>query len=255
MFASIDGSTVNAGDHVTVSATANATIDTQSRGIAGALGGGVGAGIALSGAGAASLNSIADTVEASIRNSTVLTTHAVDVTASDSSKITAAAGALAVSIGVGGGAGVAASLGASVAVNRMQDVTIAGALRHHAIRATIDNSTVGNLAVQSGAVTVHAESTGTIQALTLAGSASAAGGVGAGMGFAGAGAFSRNLMGGTTEALIVGGSQIRRPARASRSRRRARRRSTRRAGRPRRPSAAGTAAAARSASARRRPRT
>src|SRR5439155_6176950 len=75
------------------------------------------------------------------------------------------------------------------------------------IRALIDGgSVVGSLFDKVGKVTVKAESTGVIKALTYAGVAAVAVGAGGGVAGAAAGAVSQNFINGTTEAKIAGSS-------------------------------------------------
>ncbi|HEX5590080.1 MAG TPA: hypothetical protein VFX65_07310, partial [Candidatus Limnocylindrales bacterium] len=207
--AAIDGSTVDTSGLVTVSATSSALIDAVAIGMAAALSGGTGAGVALSGAGSAATNTIANTVEARIRTGAI-TTSGFDVLvwAKDSSTITAVAGAAAASITGGGGGGLGVAVGASFSANKIGDpsgcVTLAGACRAHAIRAVVDTTSVVGTALDPvGKLTVKAESTGVINALTYAGAAAAAFAGGGAAAAAGAGAVSENFINGTTEAKIA----------------------------------------------------
>jgi hypothetical protein len=173
--ATITGSTVTATGDVDVVAQSGATIDAGTVGLAGALAGGSSAGVALTGAGSASANQIYNTVEASIKaHSTVTSTAgAVNVTGTDTAQITARAGTGALESGLGVGLGT----GVSIASN-----TIGSATTPSSIAAFIDSSTVTG----TEGVNITAQATSeTIDALTVAGSmgsSSAAATPGAGAG-------------------------------------------------------------------------
>src|SRR5262249_48929948 len=151
---------------------------------AGTLGSGHQDGVDLTGAGSFALNHVANTIATSIENSTspsgaaIVASHggAVAMNASDTSNITAAAGALALgeAIGASGGAGLAS--GVSVAMNNVGN----------AITSTIDSSTVAG----DGGVAVNATGRETVQLLTVAGAGSS--GESSALAFLGAGAAARN---------------------------------------------------------------
>ena len=100
-----DGYTVTAKTGASLSATENATIQALTIGGAVGGGGGGGAGVGIGAAGAGSGNTIRDTVEAFIRNASVVTTATgnVNLTAMDTATITANGGGVGVAIGGGGG--------------------------------------------------------------------------------------------------------------------------------------------------------
>src|SRR5204863_9571128 len=128
-------------------AGSSGVIDSVAIGMAAALSAGGGAGVSVAGAGSAALNTIANTVEARIRNSAVLTGgNDVLVWAKDTSGITSTAGAVAAAISGGVGAGLGVAVGASMSSNKIGDpsgfVTIGGAPRAHVIRALIDGGSV-----------------------------------------------------------------------------------------------------------------
>ena len=199
--ASIDDSIVHSDGRVLLTTTAgdasSEQIYAEAFGIAGALAASEGGGVALAGAGSGSGNSVYENVESSVKNgSTVTTNHAGDftATATDYSKIHAGAGAGALAIAAGEGAGIAGSVGVSVAVNQIGNTVTAG----------IEGSTVNS----SGGVSLDAEETASIYALTVAGSVSVGGGETVGVAFAGAGAGSGNSIINTVQAIINGGSSV-----------------------------------------------
>ncbi len=193
--ASIENSTVTSSAGVSVLASSGATIFALTVGIAGTLAGGEGGGIALSGAGSGSGNSINDVIEASIKNGSVVTSSGlIKVSATDNSKITAGAGSLTLAVGVGEGGGFAASVGVAAASNDIGNT----------VTAAIEDSTVHS----GGAVELFATNSSTIKVVTVAGGVSAAGGEGGGIAFAGAGAGSGNTISNTTQAFISQGSTV-----------------------------------------------
>ena len=219
VMASIIGSTVTSGGDVDLLATTEdlqgndgQTIFTVAVGIAGAVGAGsMGSGIALAGAGSGSGNSITNTVEASIKNSTdsngnktasnvTAASGQVNVTALDKSKITAGAGSLGLSIATGQTAGVAVAAGVSAAAN-----SIGSSSTPYRVTAAIEDSTVN----AGDGVALDAESTSTIYVVTVAGGitiATSSEGFGVAFGVAGAG--SQNVTYITTQALIGDGGNV-----------------------------------------------
>ncbi|RPJ32543.1 MAG: hypothetical protein EHM35_11365, partial [Planctomycetaceae bacterium] len=153
----ISDSTVTSAQQVDIDASSNGTIWALTVG-------GVGSGGkaeqnfggAISVAGAGSVNVIDSTVEAGIEGSTVTSGSGLDVSlaAVDSSTIAANAGILSIAVGLGSKA-LAASLGASVAIN-----SVTGGIRAYAEDSTITSS---------GGLDMTAESKATIWAMTLAG--------------------------------------------------------------------------------------
>ncbi len=135
----IDNSTVTAAGTVTISAMSTVTIDALGIGGAGAGSGTGGTGLSgsLAGAGAGTINVLTQTIEASIKDgSSVTTTNfgQVNLTATDSSAIKADAGGVAIAIagGKGGSTTGSGSIGAAVASDTETDM----------VNAYIDSSTV-----------------------------------------------------------------------------------------------------------------
>ena len=207
--ASIDPSTIHSTGAVEVTATAHSTIDTIAVAVAGSISGSGGLSISLAGAGSAAVNFVADTVEASIIDSTIDTGAAVTVKAQDTSEITATTGAVAISVGASGAAAGAGAFGASMSINQIGNTQINGETRQHTVIAKVENSTIGTQASPAGVVTVEASSTATIKALAVAGSlAGAVGATGGGIAVAGAASLTMNSIDSTTEALVSDGSSI-----------------------------------------------
>jgi hypothetical protein len=177
------------------------TIDADSIGaiyalaIGGAVAGarGSGSSAALAGAGAFNSNTIRKGVLAEIRGGSEVTANNIDVTADDTSTITADSGgiAFAAAVSSGSGSGASLSIGASLAFNTVEDSFV---------RANIDDSEID----ATNNLTVTATSTGTIDALTFAGAA-AVGASSGGGGYAasGAGAYSQNTIENSVEASIT----------------------------------------------------
>src|SRR6266545_539570 len=109
--ASVDHATVHVGHDLSVSASSSANDHTIAVGLSLALSGGSAGGISLDGAGSGTGNTIANTVEASIKASTIDPGGAVTVRASDASTIISDAGAAAISLAGGNGGGVAGAVG------------------------------------------------------------------------------------------------------------------------------------------------
>ncbi|MCK9233336.1 MAG: hypothetical protein M0P04_11190, partial [Syntrophales bacterium] len=193
--ATVSSSTIISAQQVDIDATSSGTIWVLTIG-------GVGSGGkaeqnfggAISVAGAASVNTIASTVEAFIDQSTVTTTVAgsdISLTADDRSAITANAGILSIAVGLGSKA-LAASLGASVAIN-----SVSGGIRAYSEDSTLTSA---------GGLDLTATSGTTIWAMTLAGVGAGGKGTGSfGLAFSGAGAGSLNTVERSIEAYIEGG--------------------------------------------------
>ena len=107
---------MHAGGIVSLDALSSAQIITAAIGFAGGGTGGEGGGVALAGAGAGVVNVIASTLEAEIRNGSLVTAPTVTLDALDNALIVAAAGAVAASGAGGEGGGVSGQAGASVAL-------------------------------------------------------------------------------------------------------------------------------------------
>jgi hypothetical protein len=173
----IEGSTVTSTDGVSVEATSAASIRAYSFGIAGALAGGAVGGGSLAGAGSGSGADITNTTTAHITDSTVNAGGDLTVQATDSATINTVAGAIALS-GAIGAVAVTVAVGLSLAINDIQDTTT----------AFIEHSRI----TDSGSVSIAADSTATINAITVAGAISAGGAALAGIAISGAGAISIN---------------------------------------------------------------
>ena len=203
--ATIKNSAVKAAGTVSLSATSTATAYALSMGGAGAGAGSGGDGITISpaAAGAGSYNTLTQSIEASIKNGSSVTTGNlgdVTLTAIDSSELKADAGGVAVAIAVsqGGGSG-SGSIGAGVANNTLKDSVI----------ATIDSSTV----TAAGAVSLTAQSQKRqgstadyrVDALAFGAAGSLAGQSGAGItvALAGAGSSATNTVDNTIAASIT----------------------------------------------------
>ena len=192
--AMVDSSSVEASGPLDVSAASSADIDVFTLGASGALTGGEGGGVSLVGAGSGSGNTVVNKVESSVKDSTVVVDGAVNLTATDETKITADAGAAALAIAGGQGGGVSVAIGASVSINDVDNQ----------VRTIVDNSTIDGAA----SVNQSARSTSKIDSLTIAGAAGVAGGQGGGVAGSGAGAGSDNKVNNTVESLVQGGSQV-----------------------------------------------
>ena len=154
----------------------------------------------FAGAGAGSGNDIKSVVNAAIddiddTSTTLVTAGTLNVLATDTSSIVANAGGIALALGIAGGnANINVSIGASVAINKINAQTI----------ATVNDATARSLV---GAAANRATSSATIDALTIAGAGAVAlstGSSGFGVSVAGAGTGSGNAITSTTSALVVG---------------------------------------------------
>lgn len=204
--ATVDNATVSAGGAVSVRAVSEVDIDALT--IAGALSGGTGSGESsflfnLGGAGAGSGNSVTNTVSATVAHGATVTTTGnaagVTVSATDDSGIVADAGAVALALGYSSGStNINLSFGASAAVNEVGNTVEASVSGASTVTAT-------------GAVTVGATSTATIDALTVAGAGSGgltSGKSGTGFAIAGAGTGSDNEITNSTLAYVSGASTV-----------------------------------------------
>ncbi|MBD2198648.1 MULTISPECIES: DUF4347 domain-containing protein [Calothrix] len=149
--------------------------------------------VSLSGAGASSYNKIKNTILASIRNAADVDAKGdISVTATDTSKIKADGGGVAIALTRSSTTGVAGTIGASVAVNDIDNT----------IQAFIEDA---NTKVDSanGGVTVSATTTSTIDNFVLGGSIAASVSTGGtGVALAGSGASGDNEINNTIEAAI-----------------------------------------------------
>src|SRR4029078_6241206 len=124
--------------------------------------------LAFSGAGAGTGNFITNTTTAEVLRVTADVNGAVDVVATDSSKIQADAGAGAFSVSGGSSGGISGAAGAGVPRSEIANT----------VRSTIDDSDIGTALDPVGAVTVEAASSSIIDSIA----ATAVLGVGAGSG-------------------------------------------------------------------------
>ncbi|MDB5856869.1 MAG: Hemolysin-type calcium-binding region, partial [Ramlibacter sp.] len=194
----INNATVTGAAGVSLTGTTTATITALAMGGALGVGGSSGTGLtgALAGAGAGTTNDIRLSVEAIIKGASTVTTTAtgadVTLTATDDSTITADAGGVALSVAIakGGGSSGAASIGAAVATNTIDnDIT-----------AAIDGSGV----TAADSVSLTASTLADIDALAFgaAGAVSGTSGTGLTGAFAGAGAGTSNKLDARVSAYI-----------------------------------------------------
>ena len=195
VYATIDDSKVNSGGIVELKATSTPTIYALT--IGGSLSVAVGeqTGLAFGGAGAGSGNTIQNTIEAAMNESTVTAAGGVTLAATDSSQIMADAGGFALALAYGKeSAGGALSVGVSIVNNDIQNTT----------KAYVKDSTV-----TAGTVALTAESTASIEGWSIAGAGAAGGSSqGGGVAGAGAGAGSYSDVTNAVEASITDGSQV-----------------------------------------------
>ncbi|MCP4887379.1 MAG: hypothetical protein GY904_12290, partial [Planctomycetaceae bacterium] len=162
------------------------------------------AGVAISGAGANSVNTVLTRTNAFIDDSTVTSAADVNLNASKRSIITAQVGAVSVALGGGGAAGVGASIGVSVVSNLIGwkggSSVDSSSDPLSEVQAYINNSTL-NL---SGDLTLDADNHAKIDALSLAGSAALGVGGSIGGGASGAGVLTENQISVAVKAYIDG---------------------------------------------------
>ncbi|MBD2516808.1 DUF4347 domain-containing protein [Nostoc sp. FACHB-973] len=190
----IDLTSLGSGSSHSFSFTQNASI--QALTIGGALSASAGQqGLAASGAGAGSDNAVNKTIEAVIRNGAdVEANGVVNLTATDTTNITADAGGVAVAVSIGKDFSGALSVGASQSTNTISNT----------VKASIDNAKVESTA---DAINLTANSTAKIDALTIAGAISVAAGQTALSG-SGAGTSSTNTIDNTIEASIQNNADV-----------------------------------------------
>ena len=194
-------SVVTAAGDVTLTAASTSRIDalTMAGALGGTITGGGGVGVNFAGAGSGSGNSVANVIDARVEGGSVTSEAGqLAVTATDAATIHADAGAVAVAaaIATSGTVGVRGSVGASIGVNDIANVTTA-VVSGATTRARRD-------------VTVTATSAAAIDVGTLAAAGSiAAGNTGTiGASFAGAGAGSGNEIRNQTVAEVRNGSRV-----------------------------------------------
>jgi hypothetical protein len=193
----------NAGERVettaggiTINASEDASIEALSLAASVAIGLGGTAGIAISGAGAWARNVILTDTNAYILNSEVDSATFVDMDATSTGSVEALILAASLAVAGGGTAGVGASIGISIAENRIGSTSDAAE-----VQAYILNSTVH---ADAGALTLNASGTQFIEAKVIAASAAVALGGTAGLGFSGAGVSATNLIAAHVKAYIDG---------------------------------------------------
>ncbi len=200
--AEIVGTTTTVGTATTAGAmvdvTANRTSSISSTAVAAAVSvAAAQTGIAISGAGAAAVNTISGGVSADIERAAITAPTGVSVLTTNTGTITAQVRGLAFGVGFGKtGAGVA--IGAAYAANRI-GFTAGGARLGFEVGAGIAGSTV----TTPGAVLVRATSTAMITADVVAASVALAGSGGAGLAAAGSGSSAINSIGIDTSAQIA----------------------------------------------------
>ncbi len=183
---------------LSLTATTNATINALSVAASLAAGGGGTAGVNISGAGAAAINTILTKTNAYIQNSVVSSAGSVSLTATNSATISATIAAVSISAGGGGTAGVGVSIGAAVANNL---IGYDGSTRQPAeVQAYIRNSSL----TTAGDLTLNAFSNGSINAGVGAGSAAISGGGTAGVAASGSGVSTENRIATYVKAFIDG---------------------------------------------------
>ncbi len=194
--AEIDNSNLSGAVSASLTATSTATIDalTFAGGLAGA--GGQGGGVALTGQGMGSGNTINNTIRAVITGASQVTVSGggLTLTATDDSSIDADAGGIGIAGAGGQGGGVAGAVGVAVAINDISNT----------VEAKIDNSAVSGAAN----VALTATSTSTIDALTFAGVVGGAGGQGGGIALMGVGMGSGNTITNTVTATVSGNTVL-----------------------------------------------
>ncbi|WP_157369663.1 beta strand repeat-containing protein, partial [Zavarzinella formosa] len=151
-------------------------------------------GVAVSGGGAVTKNTIGNTNNATIKDSTLVSGGGVTVSAQNNSADSAKVASVSVAgaFGANGAAGVAVGIG--VATNDIAN-TVAG---------IIDHSTVNS----GGPVAVSSTESSNINALTIGAAVAVGGGGAAGVGVGAAGAGSGNTVKNTVQALIQKGATV-----------------------------------------------
>ncbi len=198
VLAYIAGATVDAADGVAVEAVAMVTVFALALGGAvtvSATGGGAG-GTGIGGAGAGSGVTVDDTVQADIEDGASVSTTggSVSLAATDTTTVTADGGGLGIAVGAGGGGGTGISVGAAAAINEITNT----------VEAFIDGSSV----TAAAGVSLGANETATIQALTIGGAVAVAAGSGSSTAVAGAGAGSGNTVANDVEAYIASSPDV-----------------------------------------------
>ncbi|MHC5860002.1 hypothetical protein [Nostoc sp.] len=194
-----DNSFETTTDGISLSATTSASIKAISVAASIAAGFGGTAGVAISGAGAAAINTILTKTNAYIEDSVVTSAGAVTLAATNSATIDATIAAVSVSASGGGTAGVGVSIGAAVA-NNFIGYDDNGNRTPAEVQAYIQNSSLA----AGGDLTLTALSTSTINAGVGAGSAAISGGGTAGVAASGSGVSTENKIATLIKAFIDG---------------------------------------------------
>ena len=190
----IDASTVSA-ESLSLRALGNATIQATTLAADGSVAGGQGGGLAITGAGAGSSNTISGLIAAEITGGSQINCTgsgtALGLSATDTSSIHAIA--TGVRISSGGQNGSSAGAGAAIASNTIANAVVA--------------SIQGSTATVDGGVTLAAESLATIVVFTLGLSGALGGGSSGSYNLTGAGSGSGNQINDTVEASITTGKK------------------------------------------------
>ena len=171
---------------LTVAASDQSTITTNSVAATATLNISTNTAVAIAGAGGVALNNVANTVTATISGGSAIEVAAggLSVTTSDSSNIQAVAAGGALSVGVSsGGTAVSVAIGAAVAINQISN----------SLTASIVGSTVAEPASATGKVQVGVTDSATINSKAIAATVSVAAGNN-GVAFAGGGAYASNTI-------------------------------------------------------------
>ena len=189
--ATIDNSTVDAGGSVSVLALANTSILATAAAVGVSVAGSGAFSLSGAGSGAQASNTTTNTVEASIRDGSDVTSGgAVTVSASDTSSITSTLVSVSVSAAISGTAAVSVAIAVTLAENAIGGTTV----------ATIDGSAVH---ANGGAVNVSALGDNTITATSVSAAISISGSGAVALGGAGTGAVATNTTTSSVEASIV----------------------------------------------------
>ena len=202
--ASIDESTVEAHNDLTLDSSAHGNVSTLGVGVAVSVARGTGGTGSIAGAGSAAVNRIDGTIASSISDSggarhVTSSDGSVRLSATDSADIVGVAGTIALALGMkngGSGATAAVAVGVSVVINEI------GLNGGQSTKATIDESIV----TAHGDVSLTATSEASIYALAAGGSGAVAGsssGTGVTGAFAGAGVGTSNTVKQTIAATVT----------------------------------------------------
>ena len=158
------------------------------------------AGVAVSGAGAVSINTILTKTDAQLVNTIVSSATSVTVNSVNSAAIDATTVAASVAVGGGGAAGIGASIGVAVAKNLVGFHANGTAGKAH-VRSRISNSSV---TATSGNLTLQAVSSQRIGAMLFSGSVAIGLGGKAGVAVSGSGVYGENRIDMDVESSISG---------------------------------------------------